>query len=135
MKRLYAATLAAAMLVVVSTGVQLLAQAPQPAAVPASSASVAVKVTGTGVSSISPLACTFKAGPGSANQQVCQFSATTVPAGGSVTWALNGGPDASKFIMSATGMLSTGPADVPVSQVSAAGAPIPYVIFVQAAGQ
>jgi hypothetical protein len=111
------------------------AQTPQAAAIAGSSASVSVKLTGTGISTITPLSCTFKAGPGSANQQVCQFSATTIPAGGSVTWALNGGPNAALFVMSATGMLSTGPNDVPVSQVSAAGTPIPYVVFVQAAGQ
>ena len=131
MKYLYAAALAVATVV---AGSALHAQTPQPAAVAASAASVSVKLIGTGVSTITPLSCTFKAGPGSANQQVCQFSATTIPAGGTVTWALNGGPDASKFVMSPTGMLSTGPTDVPVSQVSG-GVPIPYSIFVQAAGQ
>jgi hypothetical protein len=108
------------------------AQAPL---VAAPSASVSVKVTGTGISTISPLSCAFTGGPGSANQQVCQFSATTVPAGGSVTWALNGGPNAALFVLSPTGMLSTGPNDVPVSKVSAAGTPIPYVVYVQAAEQ
>lgn len=131
MKSLRLAAMAVLMLLV---GSAVNAQIPQAAAVAGSSASVSVKLIGTGISTITPLNCTFKAGPGSANQPVCQFSATTVPAGGTVTWALNGGPDAALFVLSPTGMLSTGPADVPVSKVSG-GVPVPYIVFVQAAGQ
>jgi hypothetical protein len=132
MKYLYAAALTVAMIVLHVGGA--VTQAPQSAAVAGSSASVSVKVIGNGISSISPLACTFNGGPGSANQPVCQLTATTVPAGGAVAWALNGGPNAALFVMSPTGMLSVGPTDVPVSKVSSTGVPIPYVIFVQAAG-
>jgi hypothetical protein len=98
------------------------------------SASIMVKINGNGIASILPTACSFQAGAGSANQPVCQFSAVTVPPGGTVTWALNGGPDAPKFVLSTAGALSTGANDIPVSQVSSTGVPIPYTIFVQANG-
>jgi hypothetical protein len=132
MKRLCFATMAALTLL---AGSAANAQTPQAEAAAAGSpASISVKVIGTGIKTISPTSCTFKGGQGSANQQICQFSATTVPAGGSVTWALNGGPNDALFVMSPAGMLSAGPHDVPVSQVSG-GVPIPYVIYVKAAGQ
>lgn len=90
-----------------------------------SPASITVHIVGTGVATITPNNCTFAAGAGSANQPVCQFSATTVPAGGTVTWSLNGGPNASQFVMTPAGLLSVGMTDVPAQS---------FTIYVKATG-
>jgi hypothetical protein len=121
MNYFYALVLAVGMAIVFTAPPK--AQTPQPAAVTASSASVSIKLIGTGIATISPKSCTFVGGPGSANQQVCQLSASTIPAGGTVTWALNGGPNAALFVMSPSGMISSGPADI---------SPGNYAVFVQA---
>ena len=87
-------------------------------------ASISIKLIGDGIATITPKSCSFNAGPGSANTPVCQFSASTVPAGGAVAWTLNGGPNAKMFMMSPSGQLSVGPADVPAAAA-------PYVVYVR----
>ncbi len=90
--------------------------------------SVIVNIIGKGITGVSPTACSVPAGVGSANAPVCQFTATTVPGGQAVTWAITGGVDAAKFALTTAGALSVGTADLLVSAA-------PYVLTVTATGQ
>lgn len=63
------------------------------------SLSVNVQLTGRGIIGISPTSCSFVGGTGSANTPICQFTATTIPAGQAVTFAITGGTDAAKFVI------------------------------------
>ncbi len=90
--------------------------------------SVTVNIIGKGITGVSPTACSVAAGIGSANAPVCQFIATTVPAGQAVTWTMTGGVDAAKFALTTAGALSVGIADLSASAT-------PYLIQVTATGQ
>ena len=89
--------------------------------------SVTVQIIGKGITGLSPSTCSVVAGAGSAGAAVCQFTATTVPGGQTVTWVITGGPDAAKFALSTAGALSVGAADIPVSAT-------PLLITVTATG-
>ena len=90
--------------------------------------SVSVNIIGKGITGIGPTSCSVPAGVGSANTPVCQFTATTVPGGQAVTWAITGGVDAAKFALTTAGALSVGITDLPVSAA-------PYLLQVTATGQ
>ncbi len=90
--------------------------------------SVSVNIIGRGITGIGPTTCSVAAGVGSANAPVCQFTATTVPGGQAVTWAITGGVDAAKFALTTAGALSVGTADLLVSAT-------PYLLTVTATGQ
>ncbi len=89
---------------------------------------IQVQIIGRGITFAGPSSCSVAAGVGSANGPVCQFSATTVPAGQTVAWAITGGVDAAKFALTTTGTLSIGTADLLVSAT-------PYLLQVTATGQ
>ncbi len=65
---------------------------------------IAIQVSGS-ITSISPTSCSVTAGPGGS---VCQFTATTSPAGLAVTWTFGGGTDDAKFVLTPAGALSAG---------------------------
>ncbi len=90
--------------------------------------SATVQVIGRGITGISPPSCSVVAGVGSANAPVCQLVATTVPAGQTVTWAITGGTDAAKFVITTAGALSVGATDLAVSVT-------PWQLLLTATGQ
>jgi hypothetical protein len=71
-----------------------------------------VTVVSRGITGIALSNNTIDGGPGSANAFVGNFSATTVPAELPVTWAITGGNDAARFVVTPAGALSAGPADL-----------------------
>ncbi len=89
---------------------------------------IQVQIIGRGIIFAGPTSCSVAAGVGSANGPVCQFSATTVPAGQTVLWTITGGVDAAKFALTTAGALSVGTADLLVSAT-------PYALQVTATGQ
>jgi hypothetical protein len=85
------------------------------------SMTVDVALIGKGITDINPKTCNAPVGTGSANAQVCILTATTIPPGQTVTWAITGGADAAKFVINATtGQISVGPADLAASNFSIA---------------
>jgi len=88
----------------------------QSAAVAAKSATISI--IGKGITAITPTSCSVNGGTGSANAAVCQLTATTIPSGQTVTWAITGGTDATKFALTSAGALSVGAADLPVGNYS-----------------